>query len=34
MKIEIHKLQDTDIEELSRIEAASFNMAWVYSAIL
>ena len=26
MKIEVRKLQNTDIEELSRIEAASFSM--------
>ena len=28
MKIEVRKLQDTDIEELSRIEAESFSMPW------
>ena len=29
MKIEVRKLQNTDIEELSRIEAASFSMPWL-----
>lgn len=28
MKIEVRPLRDTDIEELSRIEAASFSMPW------
>ena len=28
MKIEVRLLQDADIEELSRIEAASFSMPW------
>ena len=33
MKIEVRKLQNTDIEELSRIEAASFSMPWSYCGL-